>query len=144
MTALTRETMESERAKFLDALAALKQHRTPDVLTQFRADATTYYAVCYLFVIAIESLVDIGQFLLASRGKRAEGQREVMTLLAHEQVITEDLAARLQHALGFRNILIHVYPNLDDAKVASYLQNNLDDFDAFLAAVDRELGGTKE
>lgn len=144
MTALTREKMEAERAKLKEILVALKGHRTSDVLERFRADSTVYFAVCYLFVIAIESLVDFGQFLLASHGKRAEGQHEVITLLARERMIPDDLAARLQHAIGFRNILIHVYPNLDDAKVATYLMENLDDFDAFLAAVDRALGDRKQ
>lgn len=39
--------------------------------------------------------------------------------------------------IGFRNRLIHAYPNMDDAKVAMYLQENLRDFDTFLSAVDQ-------
>lgn len=143
MTDITRRKVDAELMKFREALDELKGERTPDVLDRFRANPKSYYAVCFLFVIAIESLVDIGQYVLTNRKKRAESQRDVIRLLAQERVLPPDLAERLLDVLRFRNILIHVYPNLDDAKVASYLQHNLDDFDAFLAAVNRALGDAK-
>jgi len=139
MTQTAREHFEGRVLKFKQALDALKEERTPNVLDRFRVDPRNYYAVCYLFVIAIEAMVDIGQYLLVSRNTRAEGQRDVFRLLARERIIPDDLAERLQNVLGFRNILIHVYPNLDDAKVAAYLKDNLGDFDAFLNAMQRAM-----
>lgn len=141
MTDAVRRQFERELMKFKEALDGLKRHRATDTLETFRAQPDAYHAVCFLFVIALESLVDIGQYILASRGKRAESQRDVPMLLARERLIPEDLAGRLQDALNFRNRLIHAYPNMDDEKVALYLRENLGDFDAFLAAVDRALDG---
>lgn len=130
-----------EHRKLLEALSALKYEQPTATLERFRADPKTYYAVCYLFVIAIESLTDIAQYLVADRGRRAESQRDVFTLLARESILPTELAERLGNMYGFRNYLIHAYPQMDDAKVAKYLTENLGDFDAFLSAVDQAMRG---
>lgn len=139
MTETTRQQFEVELMKFRAAIDGLKRHRSTTTLKVFRANPDAYFAVCYLFIMAIESLVDLGQYLLISRGKRAEGQSSIPEILAREGIIDTALADRLKDMIGFRNRLIRAYPNMDDAKVATYLQENLGDFDAFLAAVDQTM-----
>ncbi|MFH1098908.1 MAG: DUF86 domain-containing protein [Candidatus Uhrbacteria bacterium] len=139
MTETTRQQFEVKLMKFRAAVDGLKRHRSTTTLEAFRANSDTYFAVCYLFVMAIEALVDLGQYLLIFQGKRAEGQSSIPELLARQSIIDEPLAKRLKDMIGFRNILIHAYPEMNDAKVATYLNENLEDFDAFLAAVNRTM-----
>ena len=41
---------------------------------------------------------------------------------------------------GFRNRLVHAYGTLDDAKVAEFLSNRLDDISSLLEIAKKSLG----
>jgi uncharacterized protein YutE (UPF0331/DUF86 family) len=132
MTDLTRELLAEKVAQCADALSDLKKYQSVGTIEYLRAHPDTYYAVCYRFIAAIESLFDIGQYILASRGLRANSQREIPTLLAREKLITDDLANKFENMYGFRNRLFHAYGTLDDMKVAAYLADQLVDIEHIL------------
>jgi len=62
-----------------------------------------------------------------------------MILLAEHRVLDADLAGRVRQAVGFRNILVHDYIDVDDAVVVARLADlsDLDDFVAALAHLTR-------
>ncbi len=60
-------------------------------------------------------------------------------LLAREQMIPEDLAERLRKSVGFRNIAVHNYSDLDWAIVHAVAWRHLDDFRDFARAVSQHL-----
>lgn len=55
--------------------------------------------------------------------------------LGRHGVINEDLAERLARAAGFRNVVVHLYAELDPARVHEAATSGPDDLRAFLAAV---------
>ena len=63
---------------------------------------------------------------------------EVFSTLAALGVISDELAARLRAAVGFRNIAVHNYDRVDWAVVFAISTRHLDDFREFAAAVQRE------
>jgi len=134
MTDLTKELLAEKITRCTEALADLKRYQTIGTLEYLRANPDTYYAVCYRFIAVIESLFDIGQYILADRGQRADSQREIPALLAREKIVTEELAAKGALMYGFRNRLVHAYDTLDDAKVAEYLTDHLVDVEDILKA----------
>ncbi len=102
---------------------------------QRRADPLWLRGVKYTFVTAIEAGVDVAQHVCASKGwgpPRDNG--DAVRLLGAHGVLSAELADRLRRAVGFRNVLVHDYIEVDDGIVLDRLAN-LTDLDDFIAAV---------
>jgi uncharacterized protein YutE (UPF0331/DUF86 family) len=100
-----------------------------------RADPLWLRGVKYTFVTAIEGGVDVAQHVCASQGwgpPRDNG--DAIRLLGAHGVLSADLADRLRRAVGFRNVLVHDYVEVDDDIVLKRLVN-LTDLEDFVAAV---------
>jgi uncharacterized protein YutE (UPF0331/DUF86 family) len=65
----------------------------------------------------------------------------VFRVLAQEKVVSGDLLPSLLEMARFRNLMVHDYAKIDDAKVYGILRNRLGDFDAFAAAIAAYLEG---
>ena len=61
--------------------------------------------------------------------------RDLFQLLHAAGWINEDLARRLQHMVGFRNILVHEYARTNLAIVRDVLENRVDDLREFCGEV---------
>lgn len=132
MTKLSQELLNEKIAQCAKALADLQRYQETGTLAYLRAHPDMYYAVCYRFVGVIEALFDAAQVVLSNRGQRATGEGDISTLLAREEIISDDLANRFSSMYGFRNRLVHAYGTLDDAKVAAYLAEHLNDIEELL------------
>ena len=89
-----------------------------------RADDERLSGLKYRFVTALETLVNIAQHLCASEGwGPPESNAASVRLLGEHDVIGHELARRLGSAVGFRNVLVHQYDEIDDDRVIA----NLDD-----------------
>jgi uncharacterized protein YutE (UPF0331/DUF86 family) len=130
---LSRRLFKEKVGQCTKALADLKRYQKTGTEEYFRANPDIYYAVCYRFVSAIESLYDLSQVALANKGKYATGEENISIMLAREGIISDDLAKRFSSMYGFRNRLVHAYGTLDDAKVAEYLASRLSDIEELLA-----------
>ena len=64
-----------------------------------------------------------------------EGYAECFGLLGANGVLDPDLARSLQRMARFRNMLIHVYWDVDYDKVYDILQENLGDLRRFMKAI---------
>jgi len=114
-----------------DDLDVLRAEAAADPLR--RADPLWLRVVKYTF--AIEAGVDVAQHVCASKGwgpPRDNG--DAARLLGVHGVLPLDLADRLRRAVGFRNVLVHDYVEVDDGIVLDRLAN-LVDLDDFVAAV---------
>ena len=105
----------------------------PDELV---ADPRGLRAVKYSFVTAIEAAIDVAQHLCASEqwGTPATNADAFIRLGRHGAV-DPTLATRLAAAVGFRNVLVHEYAVVDDARVVAAL-SELDDLRAFIRAIE--------
>ena len=61
-------------------------------------------------------------------------------LLARAASFPPDLAARLERMAGFRNVVVHMYQDVDLGIVRDVVLNHLGDLLEFAAAVRRRLG----
>ena len=99
--------------------------------------------VRYHFVTAIESAVDVAQHLCASEGWGPPATNgEAMALLGAKRVLSAQLAVAMRQAVGFRNVLVHDYLDIDDGIVGRRLAD-LSDLREFGAAVARWLGAQR-
>ncbi len=116
----------SERIGRLDAAAT---HRDDD------PSSLWLDGVKYLFVTAIEGCVDVAHHVGSSESWRApDTNASAIRLLGEHRVIDAELAATIARSVGFRNVLVHQYIDVDDALVVEAL-GRLDDLRAFVSQV---------
>lgn len=118
-----------------DGIAVLRREAVADAAR--RADPMWLRGVKYSFVTAIEGCVDAGQHVCAAEGwGPPQDNGQVMSVLAEHGVLETGLARRMRQAVGFRNVLVHDYVDVDDDVVLERLAN-LADLDEFVTAMAR-------
>jgi uncharacterized protein YutE (UPF0331/DUF86 family) len=90
----------------------------------------------YLLVTTIEDVLAVANHIIASEGYRSPADyADGFRVLGERGILEPALAHRLEAMARFRNLLIHVYAQLDDERVHRYLRQDLMDLDAFATAV---------
>lgn len=104
--------------------------------SEFLADQDTLDIACYRLLIAIEAALQLCFHVGAQRLQRIpETYAECFALLDEADVISDELSQSLQQMARFRNILVHVYWDIDYGQVYDILQVHLDDLSAFTRAI---------
>jgi uncharacterized protein YutE (UPF0331/DUF86 family) len=65
--------------------------------------------------------------------------RDSFTTLVRESIIAPELGSRLKNMIGFRNLAVHQYRELDLDILDAVIRTNLDDLLAFAQAIRSEL-----
>lgn len=90
----------------------------------------------YLLLTAIEDALSVANHLISSEGMRSPTDyADAFRVLSAAGVLQEDLASRLENMARFRNLLVHVYAEVDDALVHSFLRTDVEDLTRFAGAV---------
>ena len=102
----------------------------------FVADQTVVDAAKYRLMVAIEAAISICTHLSARlAGLAPATYAQCFEELAKSGIVTQELAGRLARMARFRNLLVHVYGEVDDNRVWEILQSDLRDLDTYLSAI---------
>lgn len=105
---------------------------------EFWVDERNLYTVMHLPLMSIEATGALCLHLTARLARRAPASyAECFEGLRGLDVVDDELAGRLVGMARFRNLLVHRYWEVDRDRVLRYARENLNDFEAFLAAVGR-------
>ena len=86
--------------------------------------------------VAAEVCLDIGRRLIALEGFRyPESNGDVFQVLGEEGVVPQKLLFALLDLARFRNLIVHDYAKIDDAKVYGILKKRLSDLDEYARAI---------
>jgi uncharacterized protein YutE (UPF0331/DUF86 family) len=117
------------------SLERLEQLRTLS-LEAFLADQDTLDVACYRLLIAMEAALQICFHISARELNRVpEHYAECFAILGEGDILPQTLSRNLQRMARFRNMLVHVYWEIDYEQVYVILQEYLDDLRAFVRAV---------
>jgi uncharacterized protein YutE (UPF0331/DUF86 family) len=117
---------------FLESFAA----KPPDDLA---IDEVALGAVKYRFVTAIEGCAKAAHHIVASEGwSSPDTNAEAVRELGRHGVVDLVVAESVARAVGFRNVLVHQYADVDDARVIRQL-TRLDDLSEYVAQLARWL-----
>ncbi len=87
--------------------------------------------------LAIQICIDLGTQIVTEQSARPPSDyAEVFTILGEKRVIAPELGLRLGNAARQRNLIVHLYMEIDDRAVFASLAH-LDDLREFAATVDR-------
>ena len=106
-----------------------------------REPARHHLAERYLH-LASECVLDIAQHVIADQGYRqAASYKDLMEVLSEEGLIDDGLAERLKRWMGFRNVLVHFYMDIDHGLSYDAIQDDLGDLEEFAARMANLLRG---
>ncbi len=129
------EKLESLRR----CVARVEARRLPSA-EDLATDADVQDIVSLNLMRAVQLCVDIALHVLGDTGQRPPATMgEAFDLLAGEGVIPTDLASRMRSAVGFRNLAVHAYREIDWAIVHRLTYDGLEDLRAFATAIARLL-----
>lgn len=108
--------------EYVEQLKTMKNYSAEE----FTKNALVHGATERYLHLAIESLLDIGNHIIAERAyRKPETYGEIFEILAEKGVIPEKLYRNLEGMTAFRNLLVHDYTRLDRGKVYNILQTKL-------------------
>lgn len=86
--------------------------------------------------VAIQAAIDIGQYILSEKGVApARDYADVFGQLAEIGVLPVSFAGRMAAMARFRNVLVHLYVEVDLDRVYGYIQKDLGDFETFASHI---------
>lgn len=87
--------------------------------------------------VAVQICIDLGTQLVSEQSARPPSDyAEVFTILGEKGILASDLAQRLGDAAKQRNLIVHLYMEIDDRSVFASLAH-LDDLREFATSVER-------
>ena len=90
-----------------------------------RDEETWLLAVKYLFITSIEACIDISQHLCSTESLGTpDDNGDAMRRLGVAGIVDEATAAEMVSAVGFRNVLVHEYVEVDDRVVLARLADH--------------------
>ena len=110
----------------------------------FADDYTRQDAAVLNILRACESCIDIGNIIIKREGlglPRSNG--EIFELLAQAGWVPAELSRDLKRMVGYRNIVVHAYTDLQLPVTVSVIETRLDDLLAFTRAVLSGLSGRR-
>jgi len=89
----------------------------------------------YLY-LAVQATIDLAEAVVSFRHfRKPTTLREGFDILHEEDILDDNLAEQLTKMVGFRNIIVHDYEEVDYDVVYDILHNRLKDIEAFLKIV---------
>jgi uncharacterized protein YutE (UPF0331/DUF86 family) len=130
-----RERVDRLLARLAEDVRTLSRHRAQRA--ELLGRATELAAVKYHFITAIEGCTRIAHHLISSEGwPVAETNADALRRLGDQDVVEPRIASALANAVGFRNVLVHQYADVDDRRVVEHLEH-LGDLEDFVREVAR-------
>lgn len=121
--------------KLIEDLAAIREEGEAAYL----ADTRLRMAAERQLELAVQICVDLGTQLVMERSVRApESDADVFKAMSEGGLLPADLADRLSAAAKQRNLLVHLYLEIDDLAVFESL-NHLDDLREFGTIIARQV-----
>jgi uncharacterized protein YutE (UPF0331/DUF86 family) len=86
--------------------------------------------------LAIQAALDVSSHVVSDqRLGEPQTNRDVFRLLGRAGVLSVDLAGRLERMAGFRNVIVHMYEDVNLAIVRDVVEHHLGDLLEFVAAI---------
>lgn len=118
-----------------EILTALERLEDLQKLTkaEFIADPHKIGSAKYNLIVAIEGAVDLCNHVISKNGFRTpEDYTDTFMVMKERGAFDERFTSSLIQMVRFRNRLVHIYWDVDDAELYRIIQTNLQDIRQFL------------
>jgi len=102
----------------------------------FLDDPKSMGSARYYLQVSVETCINIANHIISTEGLRApRDYRDSFTVLNEAGILSGDLAQTMRELAGLRNLLVHVYWDVDDETIYEGIRTDLGDFAAFVEQV---------
>ncbi len=135
---MTDPELLAKKLAFIEtSVAELRRLARPELIDR---DVREERFVEHTLQIAIQAAQDVASHIVSDeRLGEPSTNRELFDLLARNGWLTEPAAAILGNMVGFRNVLVHGYGDIDLSIVHDVLENRLDDLLDFVRTMRSRL-----
>jgi uncharacterized protein YutE (UPF0331/DUF86 family) len=139
---MTDEPLLAKRlARIETCVADLRRYAQPERIAE---DVKEEAFVERTLQIAIQSALDAAMHIVSDeRLGEPDTRQSYFDVLARHGWLAADLAARMKRMVGFRNIVVHGYENIDLAIVKDIVEHKLGDLLDFVAAIRSRLSSAQ-
>ena len=138
--------MIQERSGVMDHLRELNaalndwvRYRTIS-LEELKNDRDKLNMVLHAMLVSIQSAIDISNHIIAEKKLRKPATyRETFEILKEADLISLKQSESLSDLAEFRNVLVHIYWNLDIKEIYGVLQNDLESLKGFEKTIKETL-----
>jgi len=124
------------RLSQLDEYVSIVRRLGAYSLQEFLDDPEHYGSAERFLQLAIETTIDVGNHLIAESGwGPVDRYAEIPAILAQRGCVTPELRDKWIRMIGFRNILVHDYLDVDRTQVFRILHDGLADLEALRVAL---------
>ena len=103
---------------------------------EFLQDFTRVESAKHLLQVSVQSCLDIAHHIVADEGFRSpQDSYDAFLVLNEESILPDEIMPTLRQMVSFRNRLVHLYWEVDDALVYDILQRHLIDFDIYISHI---------
>jgi uncharacterized protein YutE (UPF0331/DUF86 family) len=127
---LDKQVIRAKLARLNDYIVRVEKKR-PDPPELLLTDIDAQDIVSHNLEKAVQICIDIASHICAANGRAPQSAGESFTTLSRLGLIGEDLAAKLVSAVGFRNISVHEYAEVDWTIVIAVATSGIEDLRAF-------------
>ena len=108
---------------------------------ELRADFAVMGGVQHYMLLAVETVLDLGSHVISSEGYEAPANyADIFRVLVKEGVIADELGEQLMAMARFRNVLVHLYAEVDEERVLRILRESFGDLDLFVRTLRERFG----
>lgn len=87
---------------------------------------------------AVEATIDIAMYIVSAKKLGIpQNSRDAFEVLAHNEIINNDMLEKLKNMIGFRNIAVLNYQKLNLDILQKVIENNLEDFNEFIYLINK-------
>lgn len=123
-----------QKAKVIERCVARAQEEHRNAQGAFLTDYSRQDAAILNVQRACEAALDLAQHVIARQGWGvAETSKDLFRTLHHQGVIDAQMSATLVRMVGFRNMAVHAYENIDMTVVESIIIHESTDLLVFSA-----------
>jgi len=102
----------------------------------FLQDAQAIRSARYAFIVLVEAAAAICAHISARRlGTTPESYGDCFRAMGAAGLLPQELAVRLGAMARLRNLVVHIYGEVDDARFLHTLREDLGDVDAYVQAI---------
>jgi len=135
------KTVIAEKLESLRRCVHRIEEKRPASVEQLKADPDLQDIISLNLTRAVQVAVDIATHLLSESSEPApDSMGQAFRLLAEAGMIPDELAARMVAAVGFRNVAVHSYREINWDIVHAICHDRLDDFRRFAGSVSERSG----
>ena len=135
MSAVDQELIRRKLGQLENYLKKLERFRSLD-RNAYVSNDDNYGLAEHWLQLAIEATLDVCRALVLGLDlKMPDEAQNLFTLLRDAKVLTPEFVERNQSMVGFCNLLVHEYAEVDHSKTYDYLQEHTDDLSDFIEQI---------